>query len=299
MIFACKTTYRVTPGQQGGLALVMVLWLIVLLSIVATGHVHNVHTETRLATRHIEVATARALTEAGIQHAILELLVDDQSKPWPLDGTMGQIRFSESNINIAIRDASGLIDLNAANPELLTALVATLDTDSTTQQEIVAAILDWRDADDLLHLNGAEDPDYLAAGHIWSARDGAFASVEELRYVMGMTQQYFDELAPFVTIYSRQAGINIEFAPPFLVAALTGQEIEPVAARQIDARRAGKSNNGSGTYHIYASTSATDGIGASAEAVIQLLSDDDRPYSILFWREPMRIHFSDDDVAGT
>jgi len=189
--------------------------------------------------------------------------------------------------------------LNAANPELLTALVATLDTDSTTQQEIVAAILDWRDADDLLHLNGAEDPDYLAAGHTWSARDGAFASVEELHYVMGMTQQYFDELAPFVTVYSRQAGINIEFAPPYLVAALTGQEIEPVAARQIGAGQTDQSSDGSGTYHIYASTSADDGIGASAEAVIQFSSDDDRPYSILFWREPMRIHFSDDDVTGT
>jgi len=288
----------IAPGPQRGMALIMVLWLVVLLSIIASGHVRNVHTETRLAARHIEVATARALTEAGIQHAILELLVADQVNQTPVDGTVGQIDFNGSEIRIAIRDATGLIDLNNAGPALLTSLVATLEIDRETQQKIVAAILDWRDDDDLLHLDGAEDSDYRSAGHAWSARDGAFSSIEELRYVMGMTQLRFDELAPFVTVYSQQSSIDLEFASPYLITALTGQDVVPPDPRSMPDRQPGRATIGSGTYHIYVSTTDTDGIEVSAEAVVRLSTDDDRPYRLLYWHEPMRIHFPQTESFG-
>lgn len=288
----------IAPGAQRGMALIMVLWLIVLLSIIASGHARNVHTETRLAARHIEVATARALTEAGIQHAILELLVADQVNRTPVDGTVGQINFNGSEIRIAIRDATGLVDLNNAGPALLTSLVATLNIDRETQQKIVAAILDWRDDDDLLHLDGAEDSDYRSAGHAWSARDGAFSSIEELRYVMGMTQLRFDELAPFVTVYSQQSSINLEFASPYLITALTGQDVVPADPWSEPDRQPEQANNGSGTYHIYVSTTDTDGIEVSAEAVVRLSTDDDRPYRLLYWHEPMRIHFPQTESFG-
>lgn len=286
------------PGPQRGMALIMVLWLVTLLGIIASGHARNVHTETRLAARYIEVAAARALTEAGIQHAILELLVADQVNPTPVDGTVGQINFNGSEIRIAIRDATGLVDLNTAGPALLTSLVATLNIDHDTQQKIVAAILDWRDGDDLLHLDGAEDSDYLSAGHAWSARDGAFSSIEELRYVMGMTQLRFSELAPFVTVYSQQSSINLEFASPYLITALSGQDVVPAEPWSKSGRQPDQTNNGSGTYHIYVSTTGTDGIEASAEAVVRLSTDDNRPYRLLYWHEPMRIPFSHTEPSG-
>jgi len=288
----------IAPGPQRGMALIMVLWLVVLLGIIASGHARNVHTETRLAARHIKVATARALTEAGIQHAILALLVADQVNQTSVDGTVGQIDFNGSKIRIAIRDATGLVDLNTAGPALLTSLVATLNIDHETQQKIVAAILDWRDDDDLLHLDGAEDSDYRSAGHAWSARDGAFSGVEELRYVIGMTQLRFNELAPFVTIYSQQSGINLEFASPYLITALTGQDVVAAEPQARPGRQPDQTNNGSGTYHIYASTTDTDGIEASAEAVVRLSTDDNRPYRLLYWHEPMRIQFTPAEPSG-
>ncbi len=287
------------PAKQQGLALIMVLWLIALLSIIASSHARNVHTETRLAARHVEVATARALTEAGVQYAILQLLVGDQANQWPVDGTVGQINFNGSEIRIAIRDATGLIDLNSASAELLLSLVAILETDSATHQEITAAILDWRDSDDLLHLNGAEDSDYLLAGHAWSARDGDFSAVEELRYVMGMNQLRFNHLAPFVTVYSQQPGINLEYASPRLITALTGQDVEPAESRAMAERQTDLANRGSGTYHIYVSTAGSDGVEASAEAVVRVSTRDERPYSILYWHEPMRVRFPPAESPAT
>lgn len=288
----------VVPRRQQGMALIIVLWLIVLLGIIASGHMHNVHIDTKLASRQLQLATARAQTDAGVQHAILELLLQDPTEPWPLDGTVDHIDFNGTEVRIAIRDATGLIDLNAANADLLSALVGTLNADPAAQEQIVASILDWRDADDLTHLNGAEDSDYQAAGHAWSARDGAFSSVDELRYVMGMTQQRFNDLAPFVTVYSQQSGINLEFAAPYLVTALTGQTIQPAETRQTRAAKFGAANRHSGTYHIYASAAADDGVEASAEVVIRISPDNELPYSVLYWREPMRVRFPEAELAG-
>jgi len=284
-------TYR-TPAcsnlarSQKGMALVLVLWLVVLLSVLATGHARNVHTETNLVSQQMETAQARALAEAGAQRAILDLM-SGAARQWPTNGTASSFKFDGHDIYIAIRDASGLIDLNSANAELLGALISAAGPDQMTRQRIVDAILDWRDADNLTHLYGAEDDDYHAAGLTWSARDGAFTSVDELLYVMGMTADIFDRVSPYLTIYSERPGVDLEYAPPFLISALTGQEIEVI--EDLTAAREQVSNQSrSDTFHIYVSASVGDGTNFSLETVVRLLSDPEHPFAVLYWREPAR-----------
>ena len=285
------------PGRQRGLALVMVMWLVVLLSIIASGHAYNVHTETRLAAMHIQTAKARASVETGLSYAILQLLAEDATNPWPIDGTVDQILFDDTQIRIAIRDATGLIDLNAASPDLLQTLTTALNVEQERQELIVAAILDWRDADDLKHLGGAEDSDYVSRGYPWTPRDNEFSSVEELRYVMGMTQQLFNEMAPFTTVYSEQAGINLEFAAPFLINAMNGQDVVPASSNRSLMNAQTVAATGSGTYHIYVSSTNDEGVGASAEAVIRISDSSEKPYQVLYWRDSMRTRFPENELA--
>ena len=84
--------------RQRGLALVMVLWLVMLLSIIASGHTYNVHIETRLAAAHVQKAKARASVEAGLSFAILQLLTTNTANAWPIDGTVGQFRFADTEV---------------------------------------------------------------------------------------------------------------------------------------------------------------------------------------------------------
>jgi general secretion pathway protein K len=272
------------------MALVLVLWLVVLLSVLATGHARNAHIETKLASGHIDNAQARALAEAGAQRAILDLLMPDTARQWPVNGTVGSFEFDGHDIFIAIRDATGLIDLNSAGSGPLSALISAAGVDQVTQQRIVDAILDWRDADNLTHLHGAEDDDYRAAGLPWTARDDAFASIDELLYVMGMTRDIFDQVSPYLTIYSESSGVNLEYAPPFLITALTGQEIEAIEDVAA-ARNRLTSQPGSGTFHIYVSVTTGNSTIFSLETVVQHLSDPERPFAVLYWREPMRTPF--------
>ncbi len=272
--------------RQDGMALIVVLWLVVLLSVMAAGHSKNVHTDTTLAARQVQSAKARALAEAGINHVILEMLAADSDRKLPVDGSLFTVRIGDDDITIAIRDATGFVDLNAAKPELLEAALEACGVGETARRDLVDAVLDWRDRDDLRRLHGVEDDDYLAAGVAWTSRDGAFEAVDELKYLPGMSQSYYDCLAPFVTVHSGQGGLNMEYAPPALITALTGDE---VPAAEADDNRAGGPRNG--TFHIYASASGSAATVAAIEAVVRISRTTKTPFTIVDWREPPRAEF--------
>ena len=272
--------------RQDGMALIVVLWLVVLLSIMAAGHSKNIHTDTTLASRQVQSAKARALAEAGINHVILEMLAANSDRKLPADGSLFNIRIDEDDVTIAIRDATGFIDLNAAKPELLEAALEACGVGETARRDLVDAILDWRDRDDLRRLHGVEDDDYVAAGVAWTSRDGAFEAVDELKYLPGMSQALYDRLSPLVTVHSGRGGLNMEYAPPALITALTGEE---VPAAETDDDRAGGPRNG--TFHIYASASGSAATVAAIEAVVRISRASKAPSTIVDWREPPRVEF--------
>lgn len=274
--------------EQRGMALVVVLWLVVLLSIMATGHSRNVRTDTTLAARQVQAAKARALAEAGINHVILEMLATESTRYLPTDGSLFTVRIGNDDVTMAIRDASGFIDLNAADASLLDAALQACNMDETARREVVDAILDWRDGDNLSHLNGVEDDDYVAAGVAWSSRDGAFEAIDELKYLPGVSQARYDCLAPFVTVYSGRGGLSLEHAPPALVTALTGEEMPPVAS---DNSNGNSGVPGNGTYHVYASAAGSSGAVAAIEAVVEIGRATRSPFRIVDWREPPRAEF--------
>ena len=267
-------------GQQG-MALIIVLWLIVLLSVMAAGHSKNVHTDTQLASRQVQVAQARGLAEAGINHVILEMLADNSTHEIPIDGTAFPIDVYDKQVTLAVRKTNGLVDLNAAGPDLLDALLEACGVEDGRRPELIDSIIDWRDGDDLTRLNGIEDKDYLAAGLPWTSRDDSFEAIDELKYLPGIDQGLFERMAPLVTVHSGSAGIDIENAPPILVMVLTGEPVNPENSSQLRGRRIG-------TFHIYASVAAGAGTVASIEAVVSTSRSSDKPVTIHEWREPPR-----------
>ncbi len=267
-------------GRQHGIALVIVLWLVVLLTVIGSSHARNVHIETRLAFNQLEVARAHALAESGISHAILELFNSNITERWRIDGTVNMLRFDQGAVNVSIRHASGLLDLNSASALQLDALLAGAGLDDAARPQLVDAILDWRDPDNLRHLNGAEDSDYQHAGFDWGSRDGPFASVDEIRYVLGMTNALFTRLAPYLTVFSGSSEINLEYAPAWLYTALTGSDHELAT----DAPLSAAPNNG--TYHINSIATTNAGSIVHLEAVVRTAASGSLPYTVLAWRLP-------------
>ena len=152
---------------------------------------------------------------------------------WRADGTVYAWAFGGGEVRISIEDEGGKIDLNRAPDELLKGLFVVVGVDEGEAARLVDAIADFRDADDVRRLDGAEDDDYRAAGLAWEAKDAPFAAVDELQRVMGMTPELYAKAAPFVTVHSKRRGIDPRTAPEEVLRAIPGvnqAEVEALIA---------------------------------------------------------------------
>lgn len=249
----------VEQKNSRGIALVSVLWILALLAIIAGSFTSNARTNAKLAYNLAENAKARALADAGVNRAILALLGPGRqpmlgpemealivSRPeleqhWPADGTIYGWRFGGGVALVSIQGETGKIDLNTARDELLKGLFLSVGLEDQEAAALVDAIADFRDPDDLRRLNGAEDDDYRAAGFAYGAKDRAFGAVEELAQVMGMTRALYERVAPALTVYSGQSGIDPRTAPREVLLALPGVDgnaVEALLATRAEATQA-------------------------------------------------------------
>lgn len=123
-------------------------------------------------------------------------------------------------------DPAARIDLNAAGYGTLTRLFG--------DEAFAAAILDWRDPDDIARSGGAEAAWYRDRG-MRVPRNEPLAAVEELLYVRGHTSQLAERAQRFATVRGDH-NVNVNGAPAEVLNAVTF--LPDGAARVIAAHRA-------------------------------------------------------------
>ena len=256
-----------------GIALISVLWIVALLSIVVTGLSTSVRTESRVVANTKSVLQAQYAVESGVELAALNLMYP-QSLRWPADGSIREVDVGDARVRIATSHVSGKVDLNAAPMVLLRNLLLQTGIDEGAADLLADAILDWRDRDDYRRLNGAEDTDYRVAGLLYGAKDGPFKSVDELRLVLGMTDEIFAAVEPSLTVFSGQSGVNLQHASAQVAAAMAGLENLQV-------------NVGGTVFAVQVEARIADKIVSQVEATINVTySGIGRPYQIMQWRIP-------------
>lgn len=223
--------------RQSGIAFVVVLWVLALLAILLGSFALLSRTE-HLQARHLFDSTqALYAAEAGVNRAIYELMQPDPETRWLPDGRAYVFDFEAAEVEVKITDESGKIDLNAADQQTLDLLFQSLGVDPVDSARLADAILDWRDPDDLVMPNGAEDDDYEAAGLGYGAADAPFTTVSELQQVLGMDYELFKQVEPGVTVYTGQGTPNALFAPLQSLRAIPGMT-EDLARLLIEQRHA-------------------------------------------------------------
>lgn len=223
------------PGRRvTGVALVGVLWLLVLLSLIALNLSAGSRTELRLASNARQAASARHVAEAGVNWGVWSLLQANTSG-WLADGGTRSMELDGISVDVALFDEQGKIDLNEADPQLLVGLFESVGLDEKAALAQVDAILDWRDEDDLLHPDGAEEEQYLAAG-LRAPANRPFERLEELRRVLGIDEALYQQVLPALTLYSNKAEVNPLVAPREVLLALPGISADSID-RFIEERR--------------------------------------------------------------
>ncbi len=199
-------------SKQMGIALVMVLWILSLLTIMAGSFALNMRREASITADTKNNAQALAVAESGIAMAEMMLLNPDQNKRWRSDGSIYEISADTTKVRVRVLSEAGKIDINKADQVLLQALLANIPEDEKMKLKLVDAILDWRDDDDLVHTNGAEKKEYKDAGLSYPPRNKPFQSLEELQLVLGMNETIFLQLEPLMTVYSGLPTVTLEEA---------------------------------------------------------------------------------------
>ena len=288
-------------SRERGIVLVIVLWIIALLSMMAASFAYFIRIETTVATRGSEQAQGRALAEAGVHYALMQLLSPTAAEEWPVDGSEREVEWGQGKVLVKVAKASGMIDLNKAKRELLEGLLAAGGVESDALDSLLDAIEDWRDPNDETQLNGAEREDYLAAGYSLGPKNAPFESVEELLQVMGMTPAIYERIASRLTVFSQQTGIDPALATADVLKSIPGVDPEEVDA-YVEERGenfaqglpappppeevvAYLSSSGELTYHIGAKAILESGVTVSVEAVVVLTRQPDRPFQLRMWRE--------------
>jgi general secretion pathway protein K len=209
--------------------------------------------------------------------------------------------WDENGNRIAVRalDESGKIDLNTAPDGLIKSLLQTAaELDADTAGRLVDVIGDWKDIDDLRRPNGAEAPDYQAAGLNYKPANAPFEAVAELQRVLGMTPAVYGRIADSLTVHSRMAGINPAFASRTVLLAVPGatpEIVDTYIAQRRDALAAklpvpvfpvpGIVAAALNLWRIRAEVTTADGVTFAREAVIRPIAERRRLLGILEWQE--------------
>ena len=290
-----------TLGSSRGIALISVLWITGLLAVIAASFASSTRTEARLARNLVANAKAEALADGGVHRAVLGLLDPDPATVWRADRTVYALALGEGEVQIEIEDEDGKIDLNGAPPELLAGLLGALGLEAGEAEAIAARIADYRDEDSEAEPLGAEDPDYLDAGRTAGAADRPFATESELLNVLGVSQVLYEEVRPYVTVYSGAEGVDPTRAPRVVLEALPGMTPELVevllaAGPDSDPYLAIEDQGALDELEFYllptrdlvftvrALARTPDGGTFLREAVIELGGSPDQPFLVHTWR---------------
>src|SRR6185437_225587 len=232
-----------------------------------------------------------------------ELLRPRVTDAWAADGQVHRWSDGSASIVVTAVDEAAKIDINAAPDALLKSLLMAIGgLDDPTAGALVDAIADWRDPDDLRRPSGAEAPEYRAANLKYGPSNAPFETTGEAARVLGMTPDVFRRIAPLITVYSHQPGINPATADRNVLLALPTATAEAVDA-YIEQRTQALANKlpalpfppaqsyATGAipvWRIHAEATMPDGVTFVREAVLRPSPDAQRPLIALAWLEPSR-----------
>lgn len=282
--------------RERGIALISVLWGAVMIAALAGSFVYTTRADTRAAYNMMRAAQAKALADGGVFLAIDRLRATRNNRAILYNGvtlteTIVAANGDASTINVVIQDEGGKIDLNGAAVPLIEQLVRAAGTDTETAKNIAAAIADWRDRDNDRRDGGAEASDYRAAGREGQPANAPFAATDELRHVLGMTEELLEKLRPAITVHARRYGVDPALLVPLAAAALalpppgdtSTQDDNSTTAPHLSARRFFDISSRT-SFSVEATGTTADGARFTRTAIVGIGDHLPNAFAIYAWR---------------
>jgi len=165
--------------------LIVVLWVLVILSMMVLSYAGAVRVHTRASTNIGRRAEAYLAAVSGVERVIVEFDNDENAydgldELWAyMDSHDDELLMPPLAYQVSVIDECSKLDINTATAEAMLALPG-------MTEELVDAIIDWRDEDSEPRPMGAEEESYQALSPPYHCANRPFETVEELLLVQGM-----------------------------------------------------------------------------------------------------------------
>ncbi|MDD5423052.1 MAG: type II secretion system protein GspK [Candidatus Omnitrophica bacterium] len=248
--------------DKKGTILVASLWMLAILSVLAIGIGFRMSIEARLSKYAMDKTRALFIAKAGVYKtreflswdandfdSMTEcgvMLIATEDKTAQLSKMFTNVAVGSGNYSIGYfqegKDYPGMMDeerkinINKASQRVLETLLG------EDNKGIAAAIIDWRDADDMTSPGGAEDDDYSDLGY--ACKNEPFSVIEELMLVKGMAPEIFDAVKEYITVYGPDdAKVNLNTATEKVIRVIGQSTLPPISdivMNEIASKRWGK-----------------------------------------------------------
>ncbi len=221
-----------------GFAMMAAIWLTVAIAVVALEFARDAKERRVLGMDAAERGTGRAAaigalaaTQARLERAIRQVAASGNtntvlrsSDPWlDVDSLFSGAISTDSAVQVTLkaRDMGTQLNLNLLSEEELRTFFGYALNDYAIADQLAAAIMDWRDADDIARPRGGERDAYIKAKRLALPTNANFRDVSELLDVQGITPQIYEKIVPFITVRGNGT-VNLNTAPPQVLRPLPG-----------------------------------------------------------------------------
>ena len=251
-------------GQRNGergIVLVIVIIIIAVLMILVTDLIYFTQIDTEISTNTRDEIKARYIAKSGVHVAAGTLKDRPLEELSTLTSALGggqsgnpdgfwsisvpYFPVGEGSVSVTVTDERSKINLNAlvsgssnnVDQQVLTELTELfrlLGVDDSKSERFIASLINWTD----LPIEGAEnDQDSAGANGSFYAsldppyriKDGPLDTVQEIRMIDGMDDEFYNKIKDYVTVYPKDKKVNFSTAPKAaLIAAIKGASVSSV-----------------------------------------------------------------------
>ena len=188
----------------------------------------------------------KTLEELAGFTSILDSRTDDRNGLWSI--RVPQYPIGDGIVSLEVLDERSKINLNALVNQRsnivdkqvkvqIEELSRFLNVDGGKSRDFVASLINWLDrpikgAKNDQEANGAREGYYMGLSSPYRIKDGPLDSVEEIKLIRGMDDEYYAKIKDFVTIYPPDKRVSFSTAPVIVMKAVLKSATVSAIGRQ-------------------------------------------------------------------
>ena len=248
--------------NENGIVLIIVLIIVAILTVIVTDFTFSTHVDLEISNNTLNDIKAQYIAKSGVsvvssvmKNNNLEDLGDlssitDEVEVGSGDGSIWSLSvpafpIGDGIVTMSVEDERSKINLNSlvnSNTnkidfqvlEALTELFRNLGVDADKSEFFIASLINWvdksiRGAQNDQDPRGAAGTFYSSLDNPYKIKDGPLDSLEEIRMIEGMDEEFYGKVKDYLTVYPVNKQVNFSTASkPVMIAILKAAQFSAI-----------------------------------------------------------------------